>query len=161
LVLEQKWSRGSKAALLSEELMIAFVGRLPIVSGSQMKTLEKRARRILVVDDEPTVGRAIVMLLKHDGHIVETVENGADALAMFEPGKFDLIITDYSMQDMKGDQLAALIKERQADQPIIMATAFAEELQAGGKVKGYVDCLLNKPFSMAELREAVARCLSS
>jgi two-component system, cell cycle response regulator CpdR len=125
-----------------------------------MQASEKRAYQILVVDDESAVSRAITMLLNHDGHTVQSADSGQAALAMFEPGRFDLVITDYSMQEMKGDQLAALIKERHPGQRIIMASAFAEDLKSGDKLKGTVDFLLNKPFSMAELREAVAQVFS-
>ena len=122
-----------------------------------MQASEKNGCQILVVDDEPTVCRAIMLLLKHDGHTVQTAESGAAALALYEAGKFDLVITDYSMPDMKGDQLAALIKQHRPGQPIIMATAFADDLKSGGKLNGNVDFLLNKPFSLEALRAAVAQ----
>src|ERR1700689_143032 len=98
-----------------------------------MKTQRIHKHLILVVDDEATVSRAIKMLLEHDGHKVQTADSGETALAVLEQGKFDLIITDYSMQGMKGVQLAALIKQRRPDLPIIMATAFADEFNTYGK----------------------------
>jgi CheY-like chemotaxis protein len=114
---------------------------------------------ILVVDDEPTVARAIKMLLEHDGHTVETADGGEAALAILEHGKFDLIITDYSMQGMKGVELAALIKQRLPDQRIIMATAFAADFNNSGKPAAGVNLVISKPFSQKELREAVAKVL--
>ena len=51
------------------------------------------------------------MLLEDDGYVVEEAESGPQALAMFEPGKFDMVFTDYCMPDMRGDQLAAAIKK--------------------------------------------------
>ena len=116
--------------------------------------------RILVVDDEPTVCRSIKMLLEHDGHAVQTVDGGEAALALFEPGTFDLVITDYSMRDMKGDELAMLIRQREPDQAIIMATALTGEQNDLGNLTANVDAVLNKPFSLTELREAVARVLA-
>src|SRR5437870_372298 len=68
--------------------------------------------RILVVDDEPFVCDAVKMMLNFDGHVVETASNGKEALALFEKGKFDLVITDFAMPSMKGDELAAEIKAR-------------------------------------------------
>ena len=61
-------------------------------------------RRILVVDDEPFVCDAVKMMLNFDGHTVETAHSAQDALAMFDQGKFDLVITDFAMPKMKGDE---------------------------------------------------------
>jgi CheY-like chemotaxis protein len=63
-------------------------------------------RRILVVDDEPFVCDAVKMMLAFDGHSVETASSAKDALALFEKSKFDLVITDFAMPAMKGDELA-------------------------------------------------------
>jgi CheY-like chemotaxis protein len=115
--------------------------------------------QILVVDDEPTVSGAIKLLLQFDGHVVQTVDNGEAALALLEQHQFDLIITDFFMPGMKGDQLAAHIKERRPGQHVIMVTAFAEEFNAFGKAQGDVDFLLPKPFFRDELREAVFQVL--
>ena len=125
-----------------------------------MKTCQKPGYRILVVDDEPDVRQAIKMMLEHDGHEVQTVDSGEAALALLEHDTFDLIITDYSMAGMKGNQLAATVKKCRPDQPIIMVTAFAADFHPSGKPTGGVDCVLSKPFTMIELREAVARVIS-
>ena len=110
--------------------------------------------RILVVDDEPFVCDALKMLLDFDGHSVETANSAEEALAKFEDGKFDLVITDYSMPNMKGDDLAQAIKERAPGQPIVMVTAYAEMLKL--PLKG-VDFLISKPFPLESLREAITK----
>lgn len=125
-----------------------------------MKTSGNQTYHILVVDDESDVRRAIKMLLEHDGHEVQTVDSGEAALALIEHNTFDLIMTDYSMVGMKGNQLAATIKHGRPDQPIIMATAFAADFQPSGKPSGGVDYVLSKPFTVTELREAIAMVMS-
>src|SRR5215471_2333038 len=114
-------------------------------------------RRILVVDDEPFVCDAVKMMLTFDGHIVETATNGKDALALFEIGKFDLIITDFAMPTMKGDELAAAIKARSPKQPVVMITAYAEMLQSSSNPLTGVDFVISKPFLLENLREAIAK----
>lgn len=114
-------------------------------------------RRILVVDDEPFVCDAVKLMLDFDGHTVETASSGPDALAMFEKGKFDLVITDFSMPTMKGDELAAEIKARAPDQPVVMITAYAEMLQANRNPLKGVDFIIGKPFLLENLREAIAK----
>ena len=125
----------------------------------QMTTPVKQAFQILAVDDESTVLRGIKMLLEHDGHKVHAVDSGEAAMVLFEQRRFDLVITDFSMPGMKGDQLAARIKAIRPDQPIIMATAFADEFKTFGRPSGGVDFLLFKPFSIADLREAIDQVL--
>ena len=114
-------------------------------------------RRILVVDDEPFVCDAVKMMLTFDGHLVETASNGREALAMFDKEKFDLVITDYSMPNMKGDELAAAIKARAPGQPVVMITAYAEMLQSSGNPLTGVDFVISKPFLLENLREAIAK----
>jgi CheY-like chemotaxis protein len=114
-------------------------------------------KRILVVDDEPFVCDAVKMMLVFDGHEVQTAGSGKDALALFEAGKFDVVITDFAMPAMKGDELATLIKARAPQQPIVMITAYAEMLQASGNPLIGVDAVISKPFLLENLREAIAK----
>ena len=115
--------------------------------------------QILVVDDEPSVRLAIKLLLKHDGHEVQAVDSGEQALAMLDQRKFDLVLTDFCMPGIRGDEMVARIRQRVPAQPIIMATAFAEEYKRAFPPSGDVDALLSKPFSLAELREAIDHAL--
>ena len=114
-------------------------------------------RRILVVDDEPLVCDAVKMMLNFDGHVVETVGGAKEALAMLASSDFDLVITDFEMPVMKGDELAAAIKARDPKQPIVMITAYAEMLQASGNPLTGVDFVISKPFLLENLREAIAK----
>ena len=118
-------------------------------------------RHILVVDDEPFVCDAVKMMLNFDGHVVETANNGQEALALFDKGNFDVVITDFAMPNMKGDELAAAIKARSPNQPVVMITAYAEMLQASGNPLKGVDCVISKPFLLENLREAIAKVAGS
>jgi CheY-like chemotaxis protein len=134
----------------------AFAGETFIVSPSEMPAANQPQYQILVVDDEPTVCKAISMMLKYDGHRVQTAESGAVALELFEQTPFDIVFTDYLMPEMKGDKLITLLRARRSGQRIIMATAFAEDFLVNGKPSAGVDWVLRKPFSLDELRAAVA-----
>ena len=74
-----------------------------------------------------------------------------------EKAQFDLVITDFEMPVMKGDELAAAIKARAPNQPVVMITAYAEMLQASGNPLTGVDCIISKPFLLENLREAIAK----
>lgn len=114
-------------------------------------------RRILVVDDEPFVCDAVRMMLAFDGHQVETANNGEEALKRFDESGFDLVFTDFLMPNMKGDQLAAAIKARNPQQPVVLITAHAEMLRASGNPLKGVDFVISKPFLLENLREAIAK----
>jgi two-component system response regulator GlrR len=138
--------------------MLVFYGNCCsiFVAGKTAKLImQKQGRRILVVDDEPMVGRALKMMLEHDGHSVQTVGIGQEALSLLEQESFDIVFTDYSMPEMRGDKLAIAIKQRLPNQPVVMITAHADILRSSGNPLTGVDFLINKPFSLAELREAV------
>jgi CheY-like chemotaxis protein len=109
------------------------------------------------VDDEPLIRQSIQMLLEDDGYIVEEAGSGDEALALFEPGKFDMIFTDYFMPEMKGDQLAAAIKKRSPKQPVVMITAFPEKLTSSDCPLGGIDSFICKPFEADALRAAINR----
>lgn len=112
------------------------------------------------MDDEPFVCEAVKMMLAFDGHSVKTTNSAKEALAVLETEKFDLVITDFAMPTMKGDELATAIKARLPGQPIIMITAYAEMLQSSGNPLPSVDCLISKPFLLENLREAITKVLS-
>ena len=110
------------------------------------------SKRILVVDDEPLVCDSVRMLLAWAGHKVETAFSGAEALAKFEAGNFDLVFTDFKMPQMNGEQLAHAIKERDPLKPVIMLTAFPPKQKAPA-----VDVVVLKPFTLDRLCEAISR----
>ena len=114
-------------------------------------------RRVLVVDDEPFVCDAVKMMLVFDGHQVDTANSGSEALAMYDKAKYDLVITDYSMPGMKGDELAMSIKSRSPQQPVVLITAYAEMLKASDNPLSGVDFIISKPFLLESLREAIEK----
>ncbi|HEX3857216.1 MAG TPA: response regulator [Verrucomicrobiae bacterium] len=116
-------------------------------------------RRILVVDDEPAVCGAIKMMLDFDGHEIRTAGSGKEALSVLEHDKFDVVFTDYSMPEMKGDALAIAIKQNLPNQPVVMITAHADVLKSSGNPLTGVNFLIGKPFLLQDLRTAVARVL--
>jgi CheY-like chemotaxis protein len=117
------------------------------------------AWRILVVDDEPAVCDAIKMLLQFDGHKVQTARGSAEALALLERDKFDLVTVDYAMVGMKGDELATAIKQHLPRLPIVMITAYAEMLKTDGNSLSNVDYMISKPFMLEDLRRAIDQVL--
>jgi len=124
---------------------------------NQMTAPAASPKRILVVDDEPFVCDTVKLLLAFDGHEVETALSGKEALEKFAAGKFDLVITDYSMPEMKGDELGLKIKALTPNQPVVLITAYAEMLRGADTPLQGVDCMVSKPFLLEHLRDAIAK----
>jgi CheY-like chemotaxis protein len=126
-----------------------------------METSFHPKRQILVVDDEPAVSEVMKLMLQFDGHQVKTAACGSAALALLKESKFDLVITDYSMPEMKGDELAVAIKQRWPDQHIIMLSAHALALKDSGRKLAGIDALIGKPFLFEDLRSAIAQSFTN
>jgi CheY-like chemotaxis protein len=110
----------------------------------------------LVVDDEPLVCESVAMLLAYEGHDVETACSGEEALVKHSQAEFDVVITDFSMPGMKGDELSRALKERAPTLPVILLTAFPP-----ARPPVTIDLVLTKPFYVATLREGLARVLKA
>ncbi|HWX18401.1 MAG TPA: response regulator [Candidatus Binatia bacterium] len=117
-----------------------------------------RGRRILLVDDEASIRACLRMMLEMEGHQVTEASDGAEALTSFTIGQFDLVITDFEMPVMKGNELAVGIKQLAPSVPILMITASA---RACREAENPVDALLSKPFMVNDLHCVVRKLLSA
>jgi CheY-like chemotaxis protein len=115
-------------------------------------------KHILLVDDQEDVRLTIRLLLSVDEHTVVEAKNGLEALELYAPGKFDMVVTDFVMPEMKGDEMAARIKDLCPWQPILMITGSSGELVPRGL---RVDALLEKPFNFASLRSVLANLMGA
>jgi CheY-like chemotaxis protein len=122
-----------------------------------VKTPEERRCRILVVDDEAQACRSIRTALTHNGCRVSIVCTVAGALARLKHARFDVLIVDRAMVGLKGDELAARVKQNWPRLPIIMTTDFAMDFNASGTTFKNVDYVLGKTFALPELLGAIAR----
>ncbi|HWI57894.1 MAG TPA: response regulator [Bacillota bacterium] len=122
-----------------------------------MKQNRTHGKSVLVVDDELSVLQALKLVLTMDHYTVTPASNGAEALALYAANQFDLVITDFNMPLMKGDELASRIKGMAPSQPILMITGYGNDLDSSYNP---VDAILTKPFRVDELREAIASLLA-
>lgn len=106
--------------------------------------------RVLVVDDEAGIRRVVRDALERAGHDVETAGDGEEALARFEQGAFDLLITDWNMPGVDGFELVRRVRKRSA-LPILVLTVRQEERDKVRLLDAGADDYVTKPFGVAEL----------
>jgi DNA-binding NarL/FixJ family response regulator len=115
------------------------------------------ARRLLIIDDEPHLLRAVAACLRSEGYDVRTARSGKDALVSLAESLPDLIISDVRMPGMDGHQLVRRIRSspRTALIPVIFLTA---KDQKEDRIDGFrtgVDAYVTKPFEPDELLAVV------
>jgi CheY-like chemotaxis protein len=120
--------------------------------------VEIRGKRILLVDDEESLRACLRMVLELEGVQVTEASNGAEALHLFALGEFDLVITDFQMPLMQGNELAVNLKRLAPWLPILMVTASG---RARREAENPVDALLSKPFDLADLRCTLRKLFSA
>jgi CheY-like chemotaxis protein len=117
-----------------------------------MKTL----RKVLVVDDDPVVGKSFERVLSNRGYAVVTASDGAEALRKIESEQYDAVFTDIRMPGMDGIAVAEHIKASQPWLPVMIVSGYATtENETRAKAAG-VSAVLHKPLS-PEMIEDSAR----
>ena len=108
--------------------------------------------RILIVDDEPSMRDMLRIVLRRDGYDVVVAGNGAEAIAILEKERVDLLLSDIRMPDVGGVDVLRAAKNVNRDIIAFMMTAFASTDSAVEAMRlGAVD-YFTKPFNMDELR---------
>ncbi len=115
--------------------------------------------RILLVDDEETLGNALKKMLETLGYQVTAVTGSQEALEIFggQPEAFDLVITDYTMPKMSGTELAREILKVRSTLPVILTTGFSERLDEEGAAAAGISALIMKPVSLRGIAELILR----
>ena len=119
--------------------------------------------RILFVDDEGALIEIGKKMLEHLGYKVTARTSSVEALNAFraKPGEFDLVITDMTMPNMTGVELAGEILRLQPGIPIILCTGFSELITAEKAKAMGIRELLMKPLVLADIAATVRRVLDS
>lgn len=113
--------------------------------------------RILIVDDDPYVGKSIELILRAEPYEIVTVESGQEAIKLLEQETFDVILTDIKMEDVDGLQLLDYAKRSDPDVIVILFTGHSSfETAIKGMRRGAFDYLI-KPCSKEIIKMTVKR----
>ncbi len=116
---------------------------------------------ILLVDDDPTILEVGAYNLRKSGLVVEVAENGADALARFDPARHQLVITDLSMPEVDGMELMVALHKRVPGLPVVMVTAHGSIDRAVAAMQAGAWSFIEKPFARDQLTLVAARALET
>jgi DNA-binding NarL/FixJ family response regulator len=119
------------------------------------------AKRLLIVDDEAKLLRAVAVTLREEGYEVTTARSGAEALVSVSASVPDLIVSDIRMPGMDGYQLARALRSNPRTEliPVIFLTAKGERKDRLAGIRAGVDAYLTKPFDPEELLAVVSNLL--
>lgn len=107
--------------------------------------------KVLIADDDLYLNQGLALLLKKEGFECHTAQNGKEALHLLAEFKPDLCIFDVMMPYLSGIELCAVMRERELFQPVLLLTAFDEQID---KIEGFrlgADDYMTKPFDSDEL----------
>ncbi len=121
------------------------------------------ARKVLVVDDDPIIGKSFDRVLSGKGYAVITARDGEEALQKLGSESYDVVFADIKMPGMSGIEVARRLKESQPWLPVVIITGYGTEAnEARAKAVG-VSGFLRKPLSpeiIADAAETTLACLT-
>src|SRR5512133_515005 len=117
-------------------------------------------RKVLVVDDDPVVGKSFDRVLSQDkGYVVITAQNAAQALEKLHEQEYDLVFTDIKMPGMDGVELTERVKASRPWTPVVIITGYGStENEVRAKAAGVSD-FMRKPLSPEMIEESAAHAL--
>lgn len=117
---------------------------------------------ILVVEDDDSVRIFTQRALSTDGHDVDVAVDGDDGLERFRAAAspYDLVLSDIRMPVMDGIEMAHRIAAISPKTPILLMTGYAEQRERAVELAGIVKGVVDKPFTLPQLRERVRQALA-
>jgi two-component system, cell cycle response regulator CpdR len=119
--------------------------------------------RVLIVDDEESMRLLVARAVAMDGHETTIAADGAEALDILSgpDSSFDLLLTDIQMPVMDGVALALTAARDFPQLTILLMTGFAAQRERASGLNAIAHDVISKPFSVADIRTAVADALAS
>ena len=139
---------------------VGCVGGRPVSQALDVPGVVPVRRRVLVVDDEPSVLTFAECALRDAKYDVVTARDGEEALRLVDTRRpFDAFVVDLMMPKMMGDELARRLRRRDPDVKVLYFTGYTDLLFAERKVLWKHEAFLEKPVTDQELSQAVSLLL--
>ena len=117
--------------------------------------------RLLIVEDDESVRALAARALERDGHTIDTAADGEEGLDRFvaAQGAYDLVVSDIRMPGMDGIEMARAAVARFPSLKILLITGYAEQRERAAELEGVVVGVVNKPFTLPQIRDEIARAM--
>lgn len=113
-----------------------------------MAQVDYLSAKILIAEDDDNLRKTLMKILIREGFCVASVSNGQEALDLMELQQFDVIITDYKMPVLGGEEWVKRLNELQGKNKILLLSAFLDEAKV---VEEEVGEKISKPFKRKDL----------
>ncbi len=153
-------SRRLEASL---DALLGLASRTPLGSNGHRPVGSARAQavrpaRIVVIDDDIFIRRLLRLTLSTDAFEIAEASDGESALLLAKAQKPDLVLLDWRMPGLQGDEVLQDLKAAHAELPVVVLTVEADQQEAAYRLGA--DGFLTKPFSPTELLETIERLLA-
>lgn len=127
-----------------------------VVSNKKVVDAIPSRMKLLVIDDDPLMLKALTDILRTDGHLVVTANGGLEGVDTFKSDpKFNVVITDLGMPYVDGRKVAKTIKELSPATPVILLTGWGQRILDEGDIPPHVNLVLSKPPKVRDIRQAL------
>jgi PAS domain S-box-containing protein len=142
-------------------IYLPAINKTPATQAVQTEALPTGCERILLIDDEPPIANVTSRILTSLGYQVTSRTSSLEALELFRSKRhdFDLVITDMTMPEMAGDELAEAIKRIRPGIPVILSTGYNKKISGETASKFGIKAFIYKPVAMADLARTVRSVL--
>ena len=124
-----------------------------------MSDVNKKAKRILLVDDDKNIRILVTELLSTMGYTILEAQDGEEAMKLVDIGPIDLVMTDLKMPGMDGIELTRAIRRIEPELPIIVYSAYRFIDTAPVALKAGANEYITKPFLQTKIKQVVERLL--
>ena len=118
--------------------------------------------KLLIVEDDESVRTLAARALERDGHDVTVATDGAQGLDVIRKarGGYDLVVSDIRMPEMDGIEMATAAAREFPTMRIVLMTGYADQRERAEELNGIILDVVQKPFTLAEIRGRVGKALS-
>jgi len=119
--------------------------------------------KLLIVEDDESVRTLAARALERAGHQIDVAADGAQGLASIRAadGGYDLVVSDIRMPEMDGIEMAKAAAAAYPAMRIMLVTGYADQRERAEELNGIIRDVVQKPFTLAEIRERVDRALAA
>ncbi|MBZ9678328.1 response regulator [Mesorhizobium sp. ES1-1] len=117
--------------------------------------------KLLIVEDDESVRTLAARALERAGHTIDVAADGGQGLSLIKAmqGGYDLVVSDIRMPEMDGIEMAVAAAALFPSMKIMLMTGYADQRERAEELDGIILDVVQKPFTLAEIRSRVERAL--